>query len=67
MRVRYDREEDILSIELGESARIDHAEQFESVILHVSSDNEPVLLEILGASDFLAAVVKASLRAAPSA
>jgi uncharacterized protein YuzE len=67
MKVRYDREEDILAIELNESASIDHADHFESVILHVSPQNEPVLLEILDASEFLAELVKASLRGAPAA
>ena len=65
MKIDYDREEDILTIELHPAAPIDHAEQVGSLILHVDPDDKPVLLEILEASEFLAAIVKASMRAQP--
>lgn len=64
MKVEYDRQEDILTVELDPSTPIDHAEQLDTLILHVSSDNRPVLLEVLHASDFVSEVIKASMRAA---
>ncbi|MGD2048603.1 MAG: DUF2283 domain-containing protein [Chloroflexota bacterium] len=67
MKISYDRDEDILTVELHPSAKIDHAQQIETMILHISQDDEPVLLEILGASEFLSAVLKASMRAQPMA
>jgi uncharacterized protein YuzE len=65
MKISYDREEDILTLELDASATIDHAEHVGSVILHLSPDDRPVLLEILRASEFLSGLVKASMRAEP--
>ncbi len=65
MKISYDREEDILTIELDASAVIDHAEHTGSVILHLSPDERPVLLEILEASEFLSGLVKATMRAEP--
>lgn len=62
MQVRYDREEDILSIETTDQGAIDHGEQMGSLIAHFSSGGQLVLLEILDASDFLAALVKATAR-----
>jgi uncharacterized protein YuzE len=61
MRILYDREEDILTLEFKDRERIDHAEHVESIILHLSEADEPVLLEVMHASDFLARVLKASL------
>ena len=58
----YDREEDILTLNLSEEGRIDHAEQVETIILHLNETDQPVLLEILHASDFLADVLKTSLQ-----
>ncbi len=65
MKISYDRDEDILTIELNTSAPIDHAEDVGSVILHLSPDDQPVLLEILHASDFLSGLVKATMRSEP--
>ena len=65
MKISYDREEDILLIELDASAGIDHAEHVATVILHLDSADRPVLLEILRASDFLSGLVKASMRPEP--
>lgn len=64
MKIKYDREEDILVVELKEGERIDHAEHVESLILHLSETDEPVLLEILHASDFLTQALKVSMRPA---
>jgi len=64
MKVEYDRQEDILTVELDPSSPIDHAEQIGTVIVHVGPENQPVLLEILRASDFVGEVVKESMRSA---
>jgi len=58
----YDKDEDILTIELSPEAPIDHAEQSGSVIVHLSPKGEPVLLEILDASEFLSSVREVVLR-----
>ena len=52
MRVRYNREEDILTLELS-GAPIDHAEEAGPLIAHFTADDRLVVLEILEASDFL--------------
>ncbi len=62
MRIHYDRNEDILMLEISEEGQIDHAEQVDSVIVHFTASGEPVLLEILDASEFLSAVIKATMR-----
>jgi len=62
MKVRYNRKEDILSLELSK-ASIDHAEESGPIIAHFSTDDKLVLLEILDASDFLADLTKATMKA----
>ena len=63
MKVRYNRKSDILTLELSE-ASIDHAEETGPIIIHFSAaDDRLVLLEILEASDFLANLTKAAVRA----
>lgn len=62
MRVRYDREEDILLIEMMPEGIIDHAEQTDSFIVHLTADGRPVLLEILEASRFLTMIFQMALR-----
>ncbi|MBI3193522.1 MAG: DUF2283 domain-containing protein [Ignavibacteriae bacterium] len=52
MKVRYDRNEDILLMETSED-KIDYAEEAGSVIVHYSKERKPVLLEIQDASEFL--------------
>lgn len=62
MKVTYDREEDVLSIEMMSQGIIDHAEQTDSLIAHFTADGHLVLLEILDASQFLASVLQLALR-----
>ena len=62
MRVRYKREEDILTLELSE-APIDHAEEAGQLIAHFAADNKLVVLEILEASDFVAKLTKGAMQA----
>lgn len=52
MQVKYNREDDILMIQLSKK-RIDYAEQSGDLIVHFSPEREAVLLEILDASEFL--------------
>jgi len=61
MKVRYNRKEDILVLELSKSA-IDHAEESGPIIAHFSRGDRLVLLEILEASDFLAKLTKATAK-----
>jgi len=53
MKVHYDKDEDILMIELN-AKQIDYAEQTGDLIVHFSPKREAVLLEILDASRFFA-------------
>jgi len=62
MRVRYNRKEDILILEVSKASS-DHAEEAGPIIAHFSADDRLVLLEILEASDFLAHLTKATMKA----
>ena len=62
MNISYDRETDIMMLELSK-AKIDHAEQAGSIIIHFSKKDKPVMLEILDASEFITATLKSSIRA----
>jgi len=62
MKIRYDREEDILLIEVMSQGMIDHAEQVDSLIAHFTANGRLVLLEILDASRFLASTLQVALR-----
>ena len=61
MKVSYNRDADVLVIELSDE-NIDHAEEVGPLIIHFSKDNKPVLIEILDASEFLAEITKISIR-----
>lgn len=52
MKVHYDKDEDILMVELAHK-KIDDAYETDQMIVHVTEDREPVLLEIFKASKFL--------------
>ena len=60
MRAKFDRDEDILMVEVS-SEPIAHAEEVDGFIVQFSAEGRPVLLEILDASDFLAELSKAAL------
>ena len=62
MKIKYDRAEDILTVEMNSDARIDHAEQAGSFIAHFTETDQMVLLEILNASEFFASALRATLR-----
>ena len=65
MRVSYDREVDILMVEVSPEP-IDHGEEMGNIIVHFTKDDKPVLLEILDASEFLTQAAKAALTAKAS-
>ena len=52
MKIKYNKEDDVLMIELNKKP-IDYAEQTGDLIVHFSPKREAVLLEILDASKFL--------------
>ena len=52
MNFKYNREDDVLVIELNED-HVDYAEQTGDLIVHFSPKRKAVLLEILDASQFL--------------
>lgn len=60
-QIRYSKDVDILLIELSDKT-IDYAEDEGQVIIHFSSEGEPVLIEICNAKEFalnvLSSVVK---------
>jgi hypothetical protein len=62
MKISYDREEDILTVEMNSDARIDHAEQSGPFIAHFTEADQMILLEILNASEFFTSALRATLR-----
>lgn len=51
-KIRYSKDADVLLIKLSDKA-IDYAEEEGQVIIHFSKDDEPVLIEILDAKEFV--------------
>lgn len=51
-KIRYSKDVDALLVEFSDK-QIDYAEEEGQMIIHFSKDGEPVLLEILGAKDFI--------------
>jgi|GEM_PF-6006245 len=54
MTLQYEPEADILSVEYARRTPIDHAMEVGNLIVHVSRNGKPVLVEILNASQFAA-------------
>jgi uncharacterized protein YuzE len=61
MKVSYNREEDIMMLEIS-SDSIDFAEEMGPIIVHFSEKRKPVLLEILDASEFIATLAKSTIK-----
>ena len=61
MKIKYDRDADVITMELSDKS-IDHAEEAGPMIIHLTDDNKPVLIEILDASEFLANLTKISIK-----
>ena len=60
MEVRYDKEEDILMARVSDES-IDYAEEIGPMIVHFTKEGEPVLFEIIDATEFLANVAPSQL------
>jgi hypothetical protein len=67
LKIRYDQEDDVLMVWFADNKQVDHAEQVGNSILHMTHADEPVLLEILNAQDFVVDLVKAVMTASPQA
>ena len=65
MKVSYNREEDIMMLEVSPD-NIDFAEEMGPIIVHFSEKRKPVLLEILDASEFIAALAKSTIKSKDS-
>ena len=62
MKLRYDRDDDILIIETGATGTIDRAEHTGSLISHLSADGNLLLPEARDATRFLEAALRAGIR-----
>ncbi len=62
MKIKYSREEDILTIQVANEGVVDHAEHDGPFITHFDLNGQLLLLEILDASEFLSALIKATIR-----
>ncbi len=60
MKISYNRDEDIMILEVSED-KIDFAEEMGPIIVHFNEKRKPVLLEILEASEFIATTAKSSI------
>jgi len=47
IKIKYDLEADVLSWELSQKGKIDHAAEMENVIVHFSKKGTPLLIEML--------------------
>ena len=61
MKISYNREDDVMMLEVSTDT-IDFAEEMGPIVVHFSKDHKPVLLEILDASEFIAAATKCTMR-----
>lgn len=61
MKISYNREDDVMILEVS-ADKIDFAEEMGPIVVHFSKDRKPVLLEILDASEFIAAAAKSTMR-----
>ncbi len=65
MKLKYDREVDILTIETASDGVVDHAEHAGPFIAHFDPAGRLILLEVLDASNVLASMVKVTARGTP--
>jgi hypothetical protein len=59
VKVSYNNKDDVLIYEIG-TGKIDHAQEMGPFIVHFDRKGKAVLLEMLDASDFLTASLKAT-------
>ena len=62
MKLKYNREDDVLIVETDTEGTLDRAEQTGSMIAHFSSENQLLFIEILDASEFISSLVKVAVR-----
>jgi uncharacterized protein YuzE len=62
MKVSYNREDDVLLLEVSEEG-IEYAEEVGPLIIHFTKEGKPVLVEILDASEVLTELTKVSVKA----
>ena len=55
MKIRYDKEEDILIVKVSDEP-IDYAEEIGPIIVHFTKEGKTALFEIMDATEFLANV-----------
>ena len=60
MKISYDRDVDILMIQIGEE-KIEYAEEMDGIIVHFTKEDKPILIEILDASDFITSLNKVAI------
>jgi uncharacterized protein YuzE len=60
-KIKYSKDVDVLLIELSDKP-IDHAEEEGQIIIHLTKEGEPVILEILDAKEFVLSSVSSLLR-----
>lgn len=51
--VNYDSDADVLSMASSSDATIDHAREMGNLVVHFGKDDEPILVEVLQASQSL--------------
>lgn len=62
MKIQCNRKDDVLMLHLADG-KIDYAEEHRIIIVHFLKDNQPLLIEVLDAAEFLAALTKTVARA----
>lgn len=60
-KVKYSKDADALLIELSDK-KIDYADDKGNIIIHYTSDDEPVLLEIFNAKEFILSSLSSMIR-----
>jgi len=61
MKISYDRDVDILMIQVGEE-KVEYAEEMDGIIVHFTKEDRPILIEILDASDFITSLNKVAIQ-----
>ena len=53
MKIDYSKDVDIATIEFEIEGTIDHGEEVENMVIHITKDNRPIFIEVLEAKAFL--------------
>jgi uncharacterized protein YuzE len=57
-KIRYDADDDVLTIIIKEKGKLSHAEELGDIIIHLSEDGKPLFMEILRASKIVPIMVE---------